>query len=416
LDQEGIKALRTSALVQSHTWAHTQEHAIEIELPLLQRALAPGWSLVPVLVGALDGDDYDEAAALLRPIVDADTLVVVSSDFTHYGERFGYQPFPLDDAVGERLRELDDGALDRIMAGDRDGLLDYHQRTGITVCGLRPIAVLLGMLPADARLERIAYTTSGALTEDFENSVSYAVVAVGSPRPLAEKTSPNGVPSIAPDEADQEALTPEAPAESGNDDLTEADLRLLHRLAVLALEQTVLGRDPDREAVARSLLAELPPRLKRDAGVFVTLKRDGALRGCIGDIEPRKPLYQAVLENGVNAAVNDYRFSPVSAPELEALEVEISVLTPPRPIPSADFFVVGQQGIVLNKAGRRAVFLPEVAVEHGWDLVETLTQLARKAGLPDDAWRDGADLEVFESLKLTGPYAAGSAGPATVLK
>jgi len=410
LDQDAIAALRASPLVQAHPWAHTQEHAIEIELPLLQRALVPGWRLLPVLVGALDGDDYDEASDLLRPFVDADTLVVVSSDFTHYGDRFGYRPFPLDDAVADHIRELDGGALDLIMAKDRDELLAYQQRTGITVCGLRPIAVLLGMLPPDARLERIAYTTSGALTGDFTSSVSYAVVAISSPRPFAEATRPVDNSSVAPNEDDRAEAAAGAPGASNDDDLTEADLRLLYRLAVLAMEEAVLGRDPEREATARSLLAELPLRLKRDAGAFVTLKREGALRGCIGYIEPRKPLYQAVLENGVNAAVNDYRFSPVSAPELDALDVEVSVLTPPRPIPSPDAFVVGKQGIVLSKAGRRAVFLPEVAVEQGWDRNETLTQLARKAGLPDDAWREGADLEVFESIKLTAPYVEGGGG------
>ena len=414
LDQEAITRLRASPLVQAHPWAHEQEHAIEIELPLLQRALAPGWRLLPVLVGALDGDDYDKAADLLRPLADANTLVVVSSDFTHYGERFGYRPFSLDDATAEHIHELDDGALDRIMGKDRDGLLAYHQRTGITICGLRPVAVLLGMLPPDARLERIAYTTSGALTGDFANSVSYAVVAVSSLRPLADTASPGGKPSAATAEGERAAgPAPEAPAPSSDDDLTEADLNLLHRLAVLALQQAVLGRDPQREAVAQALLAELPQRLKRNAGVFVTLKRDGALRGCIGYIEPRKPLYQAVLENGVNAAVNDYRFSPVSAAELDGLEVEVSVLTPPRPIPSPDAFVVGEQGIVLNKAGRRAVFLPEVAVEQGWDRTETLNQLARKAGLAEDAWREGTDLEVFDSIKLSGPYLKRGGGKAT---
>ncbi len=393
LDREAVAALRASALVQAHPRAHVDEHAIEIELPLLQRALMPGWRLLPVLVGALDGDDYHRAADLLRPFADADTLVVTSSDFTHYGERFDYRPFPLDDAIAEHIRALDDGALARIMAGDRDGLLAYHQRTGITVCGLRPIAVLLGMLPPSARLERIAYTTSGALTGDFANSVSYAVVAVSSAQPLAE----------AAPTADRPSGQSEAPT-GADSDLTEADLRLLHRLAVLGLEQAVLGPDAEREAAARSLVAQLPPRLKQDAGAFVTLKRDGALRGCIGVIEPRKPLYQAVLENGVNAAVNDYRFSPVQAPELDGLEVEVSVLTPPRPIPGPDAFIVGEHGIVLSKAGRRAVFLPEVAVEQGWDRAETLTRLARKAGLPADAWRDGAQLEVFESIKLSAPY------------
>jgi AmmeMemoRadiSam system protein A len=191
--------------------------------------------------------------------------------------------------------------------------------------------------------------------------------------------------------------------------VTQDDLRLLHRLAILAVEDAVLGESPARAEAVRQALDGLPAGLSTPAGAFVTLKADGKLRGCIGTIEPRDPLYQAVLGNGDKAARHDPRFRPVQADELPGLEVEVSVLTPPRPIATWEEFQVGEHGIILGKDGRRAVFLPEVALEQGWTREETLSHLARKAGLPADAWREGASLAVFTSTKFGGPYAAASA-------
>jgi AmmeMemoRadiSam system protein B len=187
---DAVAGLRESSLVRADPGAHVREHAIEIELPFLQRALAPGWWLVPILVGRLDGDDYLRAADALRPVLDEGTLLVVSSDFTHYGLSFGYVPFAPDTDVGERIRVLDDGAIERIMALDAAGLLDYRDRTGITICGYRPLALLLRLLPGDARVHRLAYGTSGELTGDRRHSVSYAALAVTAPRPLSGARAP----------------------------------------------------------------------------------------------------------------------------------------------------------------------------------------------------------------------------------
>ena len=392
VDTEAAARLRQASLVGAAPDAHQREHSIEIELPMLQRALKPGWRLLPVLVGRLDGDDYPVAADLLRPFLDDETLLVVSSDFTHYGSRFDYLPFPLDDAAPEHIRALDDGALERIEALDAAGFLRYQLETGITVCGYRPLALMLHLLPKDARIERVAYATSGELTGDYSNSVSYAALWVTSPAAISE-----GI-----DAEDQQAQTDESGV------FSEAELAILHRLAVLGVEQAVLGPSEAGRAETEQLTKTLSPRLQAPSGAFVTLKKHGDLRGCIGYIQPRKPLYQAVLENGVNAAVNDRRFRPVTPQELEQLEVEVSVLTKPRPIATADEFRVGEHGIILSKDGRRAVFLPEVATEQGWDRRQTLSHLAHKARLPEDAWREGASFEVFSSIKISADYRSSS--------
>ena len=391
LDLEAISDLRASNLVQANPDAHAREHSIEIELPFLQRALAPGWRLVPILVGRLNADDYTPAAALLRPLADADTLVVVSNDFTHFGPRFGYLPFPVDAETPERLRELDSGAIARIQSKDAAGLLDYQRSTGITVCGIQPIALLLTMLPGDAHVERIAYTTSGALTGDYGNSVSYAALVVTAPEPIA-MSGPSDPP------ADPSAAT----ADSGEIAATTADL--LYRLAQIGIDEAVL-HDADTGARLSALNEEqLPEDLRTPAGAFVTLWKHGELRGCTGFTAPQAPLYQTVLESGYNAARNDPRFQPVRADELTELAIEVSVLTKPRRIDSYTEFQPGKHGIILDKDGRSAVYLPEVAPKMGWNREQTLDNLAVKAGLPADAWREGAVLRVFESRHFSAPY------------
>ncbi len=406
LDLDAVSRLRRSPLFKEEPQAQAREHAIEIELPLIQRALQPGWRLVPVLVGQLAPQDYQTVAGLLRPLADEKTLVVVSSDFTHYGPRFDYQPFPQDDQLPERLRTLDEGAIERIQARDGPGLLDYRVRTGITVCGVRPLALLLEMLPADARVEQVAYHTSGAITGDWDNSVSYAALAVTAPAPFSDADAdPEPAPAAKPGTAE---VTGPLASPAGELALSGDDLQRLYRLAVLGIQAAVLGDSDARDQALRTEVAALPERLKSPAGAFVTLKRHGVLRGCIGYIRGVKPLYQAVLENGLNAAKNDYRFHPVEPKELEGLDVEVSVLSPLTPIASWDEFRVGEQGITLTKDGHAAVFLPEVATEQGWDRDHTLTNLARKAGLPGEAWRQGASFEVFTSTQYEAPFPAAS--------
>ena len=136
--------------------------------------------------------------------------------------------------------------------------------------------------------------------------------------------------------------------------------------------------------------------LRKNSGVFVTLKKGGELRGCIGYIEPRKPLCQAVLDNTISASSLDPRFPPVTGSELKDIDIEISVLTPPKEIPDTTHFVVGKHGIILKKGCYSSVFLPQVAPEQGWDREKTLYFLSRKAGLDGNAWKEkNARFEIF---------------------
>jgi AmmeMemoRadiSam system protein B/AmmeMemoRadiSam system protein A len=387
LDREAVATLRRSALVVSEPAAHRREHAIEIELPFLQRALAPGWRLVPVLVGALAGEDYHVLAELLRPLADEHTLVVVSTDFTHYGPRFGYLPFDPDERVAQRIRALDDGALAHVVARDGPALLAYRAQTGISVCGYRALALLLHLLPPDARVHRLAYATSAEVTGDWLSSVSYVALAVTAANPLSAAG----------------ALTR---AERAPEVLGDGDLQRLHQLAALGVKRAVFGQSEalDREILAA--LADLPAPLRASGRAFVTLWRRGVLRGCMGYLLDDRPLYRVVVQNGVNAARSDHRFAPIGAGELVDLEVAISILSPPRPVASPEEIRLGEDGVILTNGEHHALFLPEVATRMGWDRAQTLAQLAQKAGLPADRWRQGSRLEVFTTAKYVALYSA----------
>jgi len=177
------------------------------------------------------------------------------------------------------------------------------------------------------------------------------------------------------------------------------------RLLALARASIAAGLcDPDCPLTLDP--AKLPPGLHVVRGGFVTLRENGLLRGCIGEIAPRREIWRVVCEQARNAAFHDRRFPPVTIDEFDDLDIEISVLSPPRPVDSWRDIRIGVHGVVLVKGRASAVFLPQVAPEQGWDLEETLSYLALKAGLVADAWREGADFLVFEA-QIFGEAVAG---------
>jgi AmmeMemoRadiSam system protein A len=165
------------------------------------------------------------------------------------------------------------------------------------------------------------------------------------------------------------------------------------RAALLATARRAI-RDRVRDAPpASGPLEDLV--LKAPAAVFVTITCDGELRGCIGYVEPVKPLAEAVAHCAASAATADPRFLPVTPHELPRLRVEVSVLSPLRPVADPQEIRVGTHGLFISQAGRHGLLLPQVAAEFGWDRETFLRQTCLKAGLPGDAWRRGAAIQVF---------------------
>jgi AmmeMemoRadiSam system protein A len=178
--------------------------------------------------------------------------------------------------------------------------------------------------------------------------------------------------------------------------LTEEHRKILLRLARQALEEGVCG------AVEPKELPDPPPSLLEPRGVFVTLRKHGELRGCIGHVETSAPLYQTVQECAVAAALSDPRFRPVTPDEAPSLHIEISVLSTPAEI-AAHQIVIGEHGLIITQGWRRGLLLPQVPVTWNWDREQFLEQTCLKAGLPIDAWKKGARIEAFTAEVFEEP-------------
>lgn len=173
-----------------------------------------------------------------------------------------------------------------------------------------------------------------------------------------------------------------------SESLSAAQKKLLLELAREAITGSVrTGKLALREAQTDGLRAQ--------QGCFVTIKQDGALRGCIGNFTSEKPLFQLVQEMAVSAAIHDPRFYPMKEEDLANFHLEISVLSPLSKVEDLETVQVGRHGLYLEKNFSRGVLLPQVAVEQGWDRETFLGKTALKAGLKQDDWKEGADIYVF---------------------
>ncbi|MBR0198432.1 MAG: AmmeMemoRadiSam system protein B [Kiritimatiellae bacterium] len=370
IDHDWLDSLALVAPIARNDRVHHAEHSAQIEYPLLQLALGSDFKIAPLIVGSLGPDQMGMCARAIDSLIDPETLVVVSSDFTHYGSDFSYTPFGT--RVGEDIRRrvavLDAEAFRLIEKGDADGFAAFIKRTGATICGHTPIEIILRAFQGRLSLVREKYATSSDDTGDYSRFVCY-LAASGNVAPRGE-----------------------------NESLLSADEReFLLRLARESITRAVRGETAG--ATLRNLVACAPKPTRAKMGAFVTLndKTTGALRGCIGEILPMRPLVEAVAQRAVDSALHDPRFLPVTECELANLRVEVSALTAPKPVASWRDIVLGRDGMTLEKSGCFAVFLPQVAPEQGWDLQTTLSYLSQKAGLDADAWREGAKFETFQA-------------------
>lgn len=147
---------------------------------------------------------------------------------------------------------------------------------------------------------------------------------------------------------------------------------------------------------AREIRVE-DPALEQKKGAFVTLKSDNKLRGCIGYPWPHKPLVRTVIDSAIAAATRDYRFDPVTAKEMPRIRIEISVLTQPERVKDMSRIEVGTHGIIVSEGPNKGLLLPQVPVEWEWDLETFLRHGCLKAGLDENAWKSGAQIEIFSA-------------------
>jgi len=350
VDQEAVAMLKASPGIVSREEVHASgEHSLEVELPFLQVSLERV-KLVPVLMGSVDLEDAEHLAEALAQLSRrGDYLFVFSTDLSHY--------HPYDEAVRH-----DEATVNAIVFETPQAVHRLFAQGQLEACGRGPIvtSLLLAAKLGYLKRELLQYANSGDTVGNPERVVGYAAIGMFD-RPAAAAG----------------ALSPEAG-------------QALVQSARATLERSLAHKDVPPVDLSRF------PELYRAQGVFVTLRRHGDLRGCIGRIETDEPLAATVPLVAMEAALHDPRFAPVGAEELDDIHVEVSVLTPPVKVAHAREIVAGQDGVVLDYQGHRGVFLPQVWEETGWTRVEFLRQLAsQKAGLPPEAWQQAA-LSVFQ--------------------
>jgi len=330
---EVSKELLKEDIISSVPEAHSKEHSLEIELPFLQRVLHD-FEIIPILVGKIDSSSFGD---VLQKHLDDTTLVVISVDLSHY------HPY-------EEAKQLDYYSIDRILSKDSEGIFNAEIDAPWAVASLLRIAEKKHWKPY-----LLFYANSGDVTGEKESVVGYAAIAF---------------------------------VERKDQALTEKEQEILLKLARNTAEQYLkTGKKP---AVDES---QLTPALKKVQGCFTTFNKEGNLRGCIGHILPREELYKCVMDNAVNAAVNDRRFQPVTYDEMKYIDIEISVLT----VPSRLEFSSGEDllnrlrpmvdGVVLKQGIKQSTYLPQVW-ENFNSKEEFLPSLCMKGGMQVDCWKD----------------------------
>ncbi len=335
---------------------HTWDHTLEVQLPFLQVVLGDV-EIVPILYGQVDPV---AVAQRLDRVLDDTTLVIASSDLSHY--------HPYDDA-----RARDHTCLKAMLE------LDMAAMASREACGQLPILTVLELAKKRGwQPHLLDYRNSGDTSGEKKSVVGYSAIAftdakapASLPKPLAAATSAAAY----------------GPAE-------RKQLLALARetIAALAAGRAVPSRRPEDFSAA----------LRESKGCFVTLTKKGNLRGCIGHIVPQEPLWKAVMDNAQSAAFRDGRFAPVTKEELKEIAIEISVLTVPRPLTfsSPDDLVKKLRphvdGVVLRIGSRGATYLPQV-----WEQIPNvptfLSSLALKAGCPADSWRGpGVEVQTYQ--------------------
>ena len=332
------------------------EHALEVELPWLQHVLGD-FELVPIVMG---DQSYESSralgVALAKLIQGSDTLIVASSDLSHY--------HPYDEAV-----KIDHKTLNALQAWDYFSMSRNFEARIWEACGGAPIVA--AMIAAERMGANQAlvlrYANSGDITGDRTRVVGYS--------------------------ADVFLKTQSAKAVEPQFSLTGHEKNELLALARKSVEYAV------REKKAYEPTASASEVLNEERGAFVTLRKSGELRGCIGYTSAAEPLYLTVRDTATLAALRDTRFQPVSASELPQLEYEVSVLSPLRCVQDIRQIKVGQHGLLMKNGRYEGLLLPQVPVEERWDRQRFLEETCAKAGMHPGCWKDeNTDIFMFTAV------------------
>jgi AmmeMemoRadiSam system protein B/AmmeMemoRadiSam system protein A len=331
---------------------HIPEHSLEVQIPFLQK-IFPSLKIVPIIIGPATPYELLEkmSSTISEKIKNKNVLLIASTDMSHY--------HPYENAV-----EIDKRTISLIEKFDISGLYYCLSKGKCELCGEKPVLLLLNIckkLGAN-KVKVIKYANSGDVTGEKDRVVGYF----------------SGI------------IFKEEGKKMREEFLNEEEKRELLKIARKTIEEYITERKIPEFKVEDE-------KLKKKCGAFVTLKKRGELRGCIGNIVGDKPLYITVRDMAIESATRDPRFMPVTKDELNEIEIEISVLTPLEKIDDYRKVIPGKHGVVIRRGFNSGVFLPQVATEQGWNREEFLQALCvHKAGLPKDAYKDkNTELYIF---------------------
>ena len=341
--------------------AHDREHCLEVQLPFLQRRFKEVPAIVPIIISTNDYRKLKRIAELLKPYLTEDNLFVISSDFSHYPT---YEDaYKVDARTG---KAVESGNVEEFIRVLEENANSHVKNLATSACGELAIATLMLMMQGGGyEVKHLQYQNSGDIdNHDHSRVVGYHAFAI----------IRNGL------------------SQTGTEfSLSGDEKQMLKEIALTSIKDSLDGK---RIADPTSLTATL----KQKCGAFVSLHKQGRLRGCIGHFGEDMPLHEIVAEMARAAAFEDPRFMPVTRGELDDINIEISVLTPMRRIQSLDEFELHRHGIYIRKGYRSGTFLPQVADEVNWTKEEFVSHCAQdKAGIGWDGWKD-AELYVYEAI------------------
>ncbi len=364
VDKETAKELTKGGVFSYLPKAHDREHCLEVQLPFLQRKFGEVPPIVPIIISTNNFLKLKRMAEALKPYFTDDNLFIISSDFSHYPS---YEDAnEVDSLTG---KAIETGEVEEFIKVLEANAKLKKKNLATSACGEFPIITLMLMLDGHCEVKHLMYQNSG----DIDNHDHSRVV---------------GYHSFAFLRHDNVSFA-----------LSDEDKKLLKEIALQSIKD-VLESNPISQILngKPSTITTQRLTLNQKCGAFVSLYKNGRLRGCIGHFGEDYPLYEVVKEMALSAAFNDPRFSPLSRDELDDIEIEISVLTPMRRIQSLDEFELHRHGIYIRKGHRSGTYLPQVADEVNWTKEEFVSHCSQdKARLGWDGWKD-AELYVYEAI------------------
>jgi AmmeMemoRadiSam system protein B/AmmeMemoRadiSam system protein A len=360
----GKELMAKSKLFMFDSEADAYEHSVEVQLPFLQYILKQDFTIVPIILGTQDPGTCRTIAGILKPYLNSDNLFVISTDFSHYP---AYRDAVTVDSI--TAHAVLKNSTEALLTTLNDNAVRGIQQLATSMCGWTSVLTLLYMTQdnPEITITPIQYMNSGdGPYGDKSRVVGYESIVFSLNKPTSE-------------------AAPEFR-------LTEEDKTDLLAIARNTIKEYIRNRK--MYEVDDSKLSD---NVKTPCGAFVTLYKNGDLRGCIGLFSATEPLYVVVQKMAIASSTEDTRFMPVTADEIPGLNISISVLTPMKKINSIDEIVLGRDGIYIKKGFAGGTFLPQVATETGWTKEEFLGHCARdKAGIGWDGWKN-ADIYTYQA-------------------